>query len=56
MLDADLEITLSPAAEGTRVTLEHRNMAHFGRQAERRRALLEGGWPAILAAFAAKAD
>ena len=55
-LHTDLEITFSPDGEGTLVTLEHRNMERFGHQTERRRALLDGGWPMILAAFAAKAD
>lgn len=51
-LHTDLEITFRADGEGTRVTLEHRNMERFGARADRGRALLEGGWPMILAAFA----
>lgn len=52
-LHTDLEFTFRADGEGTLVTLEHRDMERFGHQAERRRALLDGGWPIILAAFAA---
>ena len=53
------EVELSFAAlagGGTRVTLEHRNLERFGKDAEAHAAMLRGGWPAIVGLFAAYTD
>jgi len=53
------EVELSFASAqggGTLVRLEHRNLERFGADAETRRTSLNGGWPALLDAFARYAD
>jgi uncharacterized protein YndB with AHSA1/START domain len=54
--DADLvtevEVTFVEEADGTRVTLEHRNLERFGDKTETMRASVNGGWPQLLNAFA----
>ena len=53
----ELELTFSPAAGGgTLITLEHRNLERFGRDAARHAERLNGGWPTKLDTFAAYAD
>ncbi|HEY1449201.1 MAG TPA: SRPBCC family protein [Caulobacteraceae bacterium] len=53
----ELELSFAPAEGGaTRVTLEHRDLERFGADAPRIAALLEGGWPTIMADFVGYAD
>jgi uncharacterized protein YndB with AHSA1/START domain len=53
----ELELSFAPAEGGaTTVTLEHRDLERFGAEAERIAGLLGGGWPTIIADFAAYAD
>lgn len=52
----ELEIRFDPDGTGTRVTLEHRNLERYGDAAEKMRAMLDSGWPGIVADFAAFAD
>jgi uncharacterized protein YndB with AHSA1/START domain len=53
----EVELTFEAAEGGrTRVTLEHRDLERFGTDAAKQRALLDGGWPAIIAAFGVFAD
>lgn len=40
----EVELTFSPTATGTRVTLEHRHLERFGDAAERVAGQLAGGW------------
>ncbi len=50
----EVEITFTALPQGgTRVTLEHRNLERFGAQAQARRDQLDGGWPGLLADYAA---
>jgi len=52
-----VELTFASAAGGgTLVTLEHRNLERFGKDAAGHVERLGGGWPAKLGAFAAHAD
>lgn len=57
-LVTEVEVTFEPDGEGTRVTLEHRNIERFGENWEQMRAGIGGsnGWPAILQSFADKAN
>jgi uncharacterized protein YndB with AHSA1/START domain len=41
---------------GTRVTLEHRNLERFGKDAETHAATIRGGWPTLVDLFAQYAD
>jgi uncharacterized protein YndB with AHSA1/START domain len=53
----ELELTFEPAeGGGTRVTLEHRDLERYGADAEKHRAVLNGGWPTHLTSFIAYAD
>ena len=53
----EVELTFASAAGGgTLVTLEHRNLERFGKDAAGHVERLGGGWPAKLGAFAAHAD
>jgi uncharacterized protein YndB with AHSA1/START domain len=53
----ELELTFTLAAGGgTLVTLEHRNLERFGKDAPRHVERIGGGWPMKLGAFAAYAD
>lgn len=53
----EVELSFEPAnGGGTLVTLEHRNLERFGAGADERRKSLNGGWPAMLGAFARYAD
>lgn len=49
----ELELTFSPEGDGTKVTLEHRNLERFGAEAGRMAGLLGGGWPGYLGGYAA---
>jgi uncharacterized protein YndB with AHSA1/START domain len=55
-LATELELTFTPQAHGTLVTLEHRNLERFGDNAERISGQLRGGWPGFLNGYAADAD
>jgi uncharacterized protein YndB with AHSA1/START domain len=50
--ETELEITFEPRGDGTRVTLEHRNLERFGDSAARVAGQLGGGWPGIMEGFA----
>ena len=53
----EVELSFAPLeGGGTRVTLEHRNLERFGKDAEAHIAKLEGGWPMRLGHFAHYAD
>jgi uncharacterized protein YndB with AHSA1/START domain len=53
----ELELTFTPMeGGGTRVRLEHRNLERFGADAAAHAAALNGGWPTMMAEFAALAD
>lgn len=58
--DADLltevEVTFAAQDGGTRVTLEHRNLERFGRDAAALAEKLRGGWPGVLAEFGGYTD
>ncbi|MBV8972898.1 MAG: SRPBCC family protein [Sphingomonadaceae bacterium] len=51
-LTTEVEVRFDAIDEGTRVTLEHRNLERFGSDAPRIAELLGGGWPTTLAHFA----
>lgn len=51
-LTTEVEVRFDPVTEGTRVTLEHRNLEQFGSDAPRIATLLGNGWPTTLAHFA----
>ena len=51
-LVTEVEVTFTPEADGTRVTLTHRNLERFGPSAERAAGQLRGGWPGLVARFA----
>lgn len=51
-LVTEVEISFDALAEGTRVTLVHRDLERFGDSAERIRTAVNGGWPVQLASFA----
>jgi uncharacterized protein YndB with AHSA1/START domain len=50
-----VEVTFSPAGEGTRVELVHSGWEQFGTAAEDHRRGYDGGWPRVLDRFAAAA-
>lgn len=53
----EVELTFAPlAGGGTRVTLEHRNLERFGKDAEAHAASIRGGWPTMIGHFAQYAD
>ncbi len=56
-LTTEVEILFQPDGEGTRVTLEHRNIERFGEKHAEMRAGIAGanGWPSIMAAYVARA-
>jgi uncharacterized protein YndB with AHSA1/START domain len=55
--ETEVELTFAPRhGGGTLVTLEHRNLERFGADAAAHAAQLRGGWPGLVAAFAALAD
>jgi uncharacterized protein YndB with AHSA1/START domain len=56
-LITEVELTFVPAeGGGTVVTLEHRNLERFGKDAEKHADLLRGGWPTLVGDFARFAD
>lgn len=55
-LETEVEVTFAAVAEGTRVTLEHRRLERFGPSAQRVAEQLGGGWPTIVANYAAFAE
>lgn len=52
----EVEVTFTAHDGGTRVTLEHRNLERFGRDAAALAEKLRGGWPGVLAEFGGYAD
>lgn len=56
-LHTEVEVTFTPAGAGTLVRLEHRKLENYGAAAGQVAQVFdsEGGWPALLSAFAAKA-
>ncbi|MET0310392.1 MAG: SRPBCC family protein [Sphingomonas sp.] len=48
----EVEVTFEPEGQGTRVTLEHRNLERFGPSAEIVAGKVGGGWPRLLQLFA----
>ena len=53
----EVELTFEALSSGgTRLTLEHRNLERFGANAAQHAALLDGGWPTMLADFATLGD
>ena len=50
--ETELELTFAPEGEGTRVTLEHRNLERFGADADKLAGQLGGGWPTFMNIFA----
>jgi uncharacterized protein YndB with AHSA1/START domain len=55
----EVEVTFTPEGEGmTRVDLEHRLLENMGANADAARETFEspGGWPGLLAMYAAKAN
>ena len=56
-LETEVEVTFTPDAGGTRVDLEHRGLDAFGTRAAEMAGVFAspGGWPGLLAAFAATA-
>jgi uncharacterized protein YndB with AHSA1/START domain len=48
----EVELTFEAVDEGTRVTLEHRNLERFGDSAEKLAQQLGGGWPTFLKYYA----
>ncbi len=56
-LITEVELTFVPAERGgTLVTLEHRNLERFGKDAAKHADLLRGGWPTFVGDFARYAD
>jgi uncharacterized protein YndB with AHSA1/START domain len=51
-----VELTFEATGEGTRVTLEHRDLERFGEAAEKIAGQLNGGWPTLLGQYAADAQ
>lgn len=51
-LITEVEITFVADGDGTRVTLEHRDLERFGDKAEAMRGAVNSGWPALLGEFA----
>lgn len=51
-LETEVELTFVAKADGTLVTLEHRNLERFGAAAESMATTLGGGWPKFLQLFA----
>ena len=52
---SEVEVTLAPANQGTRITVEHRRWERHGSEGERYRRQFAGAWPHALEAFAAYA-
>jgi len=52
----EVEVTFVAQDGGTRVTLEHRNLERFGRDAAALAEKLRGGWPGVLGEFGGYAD
>jgi uncharacterized protein YndB with AHSA1/START domain len=54
----EVEVRFIPDGDGTRVELEHRNIEHFGNQAEAARVALDSpmGWSGLLESYAASAQ
>ena len=57
-LMTEVEVTFAADGDGALVTLEHRDLDRYGARAEEIRGMIgsQGGWPAILASYAALAD
>ncbi len=56
-LVTEVELTFCPrAGGGTRVTLEHRNLERFGKDAAAHAGKIRGGWPTLVGHFASYAD
>jgi uncharacterized protein YndB with AHSA1/START domain len=55
-LITEVELSFAPDGDGTRVTLEHRNLERFGADAAKVRESIGEGWPFHLDAYAAYAD
>lgn len=55
-ISTEVEVTFVALAEGTRVTLEHRQLERFGPSAQRVAELLSGGWPTLLTTYATHAE
>jgi len=55
-LVTELELTFTPAATNTLVTLEHRNLERFGESAEKMAEQLRNGWPAVVQQYGDFAD
>ena len=55
-LSTEVELTFAPTADGTLVTLEHRNLERFGTTAVTHAASLGSGWPTKLVQFQTFAD
>jgi len=51
--ETELELTFTPEAGGTRVSMEHRHLERFGDSAAKMAEMLGGGWPGIIDGFAA---
>ena len=55
--ETSVEMAFAPLpGGGTRVTLEHRDLERYGADAAKHAEMLRGGWPKLLAGFAALAD
>jgi uncharacterized protein YndB with AHSA1/START domain len=52
----EVEITFNEEADGTLVSLEHRNLERFGERMDAMRGAVNAGWPMLLGLFAAEAD
>jgi len=55
-LVTELELTFTPVATNTLVTLEHRNLERFGESAEKMAEQLRNGWPGVVQHYADFAD
>src|SRR5262245_57097028 len=49
----EVEINFLPIGSSTRVVIEHRHWERLGRRASFVRAIMDGGWPGVLARFEA---
>jgi len=47
----EVEVTFRAESDGTRVSLEHRNLERFGERAEAMRGAVNSGWPLLLGLF-----
>jgi uncharacterized protein YndB with AHSA1/START domain len=55
--ETTVEMSFAPLPSGgTRVTLEHRDLERYGADAAKHVEMLRGGWPGLMAGFAALAD